>query len=561
MIMSRTKIIATIGPASFSQSVMKKMVKHGLSCVRINTAHVEPDYIGKVRKLVDSVNLIQGSHVSIMVDLKGPELRLSDFRSGDFSVKRGKEYTMSGINGNGDMKLNNDRVVETLETGTVVKVNDGKVVFKVTDKKSDMLILKALDTGSMRSHARVNIPGVELDLGNVTERDMEFIRASVKEDVEHYAMSFVQNRKDVTELEKILRSEGSNSGVVSKIETMAGYKNIRDISMASEMIMVARGDLGVELPLSEIGIAQKKIIAETHRHGIPTILATQILESMVTSPEPTRAEILDITNAVFDSADILMLSEESAIGKYPAESVMYLRSASEFAEGSLKNETEPEDFLGNKVAFSIARAAKATVSLTSADGIIAFTKNGNTARMLSALRPEKDIFAVVTSHRLARRLNLYYAVRPITIPESFATSTDLAQLIKYLSENKNFSKGRRFVTLSGLPYFLYGGTNDMRLVTMGEFIGRGYPTGKSISGSVSLNPEDRSDILIVNGSAYRDDYRIYKGIIFTGFPLQQDMEKMKEKNISVLSGAQFYRAIKNGENIFWDSATGIIISS
>lgn len=559
--MSRTKFIATIGPASFSQSVMKKMVKHGLSCVRINTAHVEPDYIGKVRKLVDAVNLIQGSHVSIMVDLKGPELRLSDFKNGNFSVRRGKEYTLSGTGGNGDMKLNNDRVLESLETGTVLKMNDGKVSFKVTDRKGDVLILKALDTGGMRSHARVNIPGVELDLGNVTERDMEFIRASVKEEVEHYAMSFVQNRKDVTELERILRSEGSNSGVVSKVETMAGYKNIREISLASEMVMVARGDLGVELPLSEIGIAQKKIIMECHRHGIPTILATQILESMVSSPEPTRAEILDITNAVFDSADILMLSEESAIGKYPAESVMFLRSASEFAENSLKNEIEPEDFQGNKVAYTIARAAKMTVTMTNADGIIAFTKNGNTARMLSALRPEKDIFAVVTSHRLARRLNLYYAVRPIIIPESFATTTDLAHLIKYLSENRNFSRGKRFVTLSGLPYFLYGGTNDMRLVTMGEFIGRGYPAGKSMSGTVSTQLEDRSDILIVNGSSYSDDYRIYKGIIFTGFPIQQDMEKMREKNISFLSGAQFYRTIKNGEKIFWDSATGIIISS
>lgn len=557
--MSKVKIIGTIGPASFSEDILKQMVRNGLSAVRINTAHVEPDYIEKVRKLVDGINADTGSHVGIMIDLKGPELRLTDLKGGSFQVIRNKRYLLSDGDGKGDLKINRAGIIEKLKPGHMVKMNDGLVTFEVAEEGKDSVLLEAVNDGVLRSRARINVPGVYLDLGTATDRDRDFIRAGVEQEIDFFAMSFVQTRDNVLDLEQIIRESGGINGVTSKIETMKGYSDIKDIVAVSEMIMVARGDLGVELPLKEIGIAQKKIIVESHRRGRPAILATQILESMVTSPEPTRAEVTDVTNAVFDNADVLMLSEEAAIGKYPAEAVRYLRDISEYALNSIGDLPEPEEFYGNEVAYSMAKAAKISSRMIDTDGIIAFTRSGNTARMLSALRPTPQIYAVVTSKPLARKINLLHGVVPVLIDRKHESSRDLNTIMEVLRSQDSFRVGKNFAVLSGLPYFLFGGTNDLRIVSMGGYAGRGYPRGKTVSGYVTHDPAGKADILIVNGDRFMEDYRKFKGIIFTGFPTHRDIMTAMESGMSVMSGAQFSRKLKENEKIMWDGDSGIII--
>lgn len=559
--MSIIKIIGTIGPASFSRDILTKMTRKGLSAVRINTAHVEPEYLARVRKLIDSVNTETGRHVGVMVDLKGPELRLLDLKTETISITKGRKYLLSGPSGTGDLKLNRDGIIERLRHGNVVKMNDGRVTFQADDPSGNTVELTALNDGSMRQRARINIPGVYLDLGSITERDLAFVKEGIKQEIEFFAMSFVQTRENVLDLEQTIRENGGSSGVVSKIETMRGYSDIRQIVEVSEMIMVARGDLGVELPLSEIGIAQKRIIVESHKRGRPAILATQILESMVSQPEPTRAEVSDVTNAVYDNADVLMLSEETAIGKYPVEAVGYLRDISNYALRSIGELPEPEEFYGNEVAYSISKAAKIASKTVGAEGIIAFTRSGNTARMLSALRPPVSIYAVVTSERLARRINLLHGVIPVTIPQEYENVRDLNELVDYLRKSESFDAGKRFVVLSGLPYFLFGGTNDLRIVSMGEYIGRGYPRGKSITGSVTTRPESGYDVIVLEGDSFTGKLENYKGIIFTGFPTHKVTLDLKERGISILTGAQFFREVKNGERITWDSKSGIITSA
>lgn len=557
--MSRVKIIGTVGPSSFSSRTLTGMARKGLSAVRINTAHVEPEYISSVRALVNSVNEKTGSYTGILVDLKGPELRMGEFRNNEFSVKSSGRYILSDHGGRGDLVLNREGIVEKLRSGDLVKMNDGKVTFRVTDASGETASLVALNEGTLRSKARVNIPGVYLDLGSVTDRDLSFIKSGIENDVEYFAMSFVQSRDNVIELEKRIRELGGLNGVTSKIETMKGYSSIRDIVKVSEMVMVARGDLGVELPLNEIGIAQKKIIVESHKRGRPAILATQILESMVSSPEPTRAEVLDVTNAVFDNADILMLSEETAIGKYPVEAVNFLNDISSYAVKSIRELPEPEEFYGNVVAYSVSRAAKVSSRTISANGIIAFTRSGNTARMLSSLRPGTDIFAVTTSEKLARRMNLLHGVVPVVLPESYSSGRDLDAVVQLLKDRKNFRAGRTFVAVSGLPYFLFGGTNDLRIITMGEHLGRGYPRGKPVSGTVTFSEENDADILIVNGSDLDEKHLKFRGIIFTGFPSHRSLEIARENGISVLTGAQLSADIKEGEKIMWNPGTGVIV--
>lgn len=557
--MSRVKIIGTVGPASFSIETLKKMARKGLSAVRINTAHVEPEYIEKTRKLVDSVNSRLDSHIGIMVDLKGPELRLGEFKNGEFNITQGKQYILSGPGESGDFSLNRKGIIEKLKHGDHIKLNDGRVSLRVIDVTSRGAKTTAVNSGSLRSRSRVNIPGIYLDLGSVTERDLKFVKAGIENSVEFFAMSFVQSRENVVELEKEIRDMGGTNGVTSKIETMKGYTDIREIVRVSEMIMVARGDLGVELPLNELGIAQKKIIVESHKRGRPAILATQILESMVSEPEPTRAEVSDVTNAVFDNADVLMLSEETAIGKYPVEAVSYLSNISSYALKSIRDLPEPEEFYGNGVSYSISRAAKISSRMIKAKGIIAFTRSGNTARMLSALRPGIDVYAIVTSDKLAAKMNMLHGVIPVVIPEKYESIRDMKEIINVLGDKETFSRGDTFVTLSGLPYYLFGGTNDLRVITMGEHLGRGYPRGKGIEGSITFKPGSEGDILIVEGSDFRKTYLKYRGIIFTGFPTHSDLEAIKEKGISILTGAQLSTPVKEGEKIMWSPDTGIII--
>lgn len=558
--MRSTKIIATIGPSSSNKSVLKELFRLGISTLRINTAHVSQGEIKRVKRVTDSINKEEGTHVGVMVDLKGPELRTSIFPDGIFQVAKGKKYKLSSDNKDSDILLNNSVVFERIRENDVVLMSDGFVRFRVTESDDDSALVIALNSGVLRDRSRVNIPGRFLELGTVTDRDVIFIDEGLRAGAEFFALSFVQSRKNVEELQKIILEKGGNSETVSKIETKNGLQNIKEIARSSGFVMVARGDLGVELPLKEVSLAQKKIILESHNEGIPTIVATQILESMVNNSSPTRAEVSDITNAILDNADALMLSEETAIGKHPIEAVKYLADISDYVEHHIVNFSEPGAFYGNRVAFSISMASKVISKEIDADGILVFTKSGNTARMISSMRPTAPIYAAVTSDSFARKLNLLRGVTPIVLPSKFSKSNDLLAAIEYISSTNLFSKKARLVVTSGEPYFLFGGTNDVRVVAMGKFCGRGYPTGKTVEGIITKSVEGKGEILLAD-SVEVDVTTVakkFKAIIFTTNITIELREKLASYGMTVLINTSIALTIKEGQLVSIDGETGVI---
>ncbi len=554
--MSDTKIVVTVGPACEEEIVLKKLFVNGLSAVRINTAHAEKGYITKIKSRVDTLNKELNTFVGVIVDLKGPELRTVD--TDGYLISAGSKYELSNKTKKGEsIQINFPNILEGLDVGDNILMSDGKFRFQVVSKSSNGIFVKALDSGMIRDKSRVNVPGKYLDLGVLTDKDELFLKESINANVDFFALSFVQKKENVEELQKIVMENHGDQAIISKIETKSGLRNLNDIVKVSDFIMVARGDLGVELPLEEIGLIQKKIISESHKYGVPTIVATQMLESMVNASSPTRAEVSDITNAILDNTDAVMLSEETAIGKFPEQAVLYLKKILDFVETKTLKFDEPAEFLGNRVAYSISKASKIIAEEIEADGIVAFTRSGNTARMISAVRPGVPIYSVITDQGLARRINLLRGIKPLLVSDKqdFESSEYIAELERVY----RIKKGSRLVVTSGAPYFKYGGTNDVMIITAGEFLGRGYPAGRSVKGLVSTDKKS-GDILFVDYEIdeIQKHFKNFKGIIFTKPVNHRIMDEIEKLGITAVYNTKILKKIKEKDTVFIDGYTGII---
>ncbi|KQB34385.1 pyruvate kinase [Acidiplasma cupricumulans] len=554
--MPKTKIVATIGPASFNENILKNMARKGLSVIRINTAHIEPGYILSVSKLLNKINSDLNTKIGIMVDLKGPELRTGLFKSGYINIEAGKNYVISSANTNADITLNHD-ITKYIDEETVIAINDGKIHFKVLSVKDNDITTTALDSGIIHDTSRVNIPGRYIDLGTITERDKIFIGEGIKSGATFYALSFVQQKENVYDLQDYIYESGSSASIVSKIETKKGYDNIESIVNASDFIMVARGDLGVELPLKEVAMAQKKIIMESHRKAVPTIVATQMLESMVNADSPTRAEVSDVTNAILDDTDALMLSEETAIGKYPVEAVSYLSDISEFVESHKLSFSEPETIFTDRLAFSISLGLRRIVEGVDINSIIALTKSGHTARIISSIRPEQDIYAVVTSENLAKALNLLRGVIPVVVPKNYVNSNNIYDIINELSSKNILRAGQKTIVISGSPSLIFGGTNDIKVLNIGAFLGRGYAVGKSIKGKINTG-NGSGNILIADSYDKNAEYTKFDAVIFRSCVSERIKDYFINNNITLVYNTEFSSNIIPDMEINVDSDTGII---
>ncbi len=558
--MSGVKIIATVGPACDSPGVIEAMARAGISSLRINTAHIEAGYIGKICEIARGVNRKLGMHISVMVDLKGPELRTGDFPGGTMKFSEGELYRLGG-NGGDSVAINSPDVLETLSEGDSIVMGDGAVRFEVEAGERESVLVKALNSGTLRDRSRVNVPGKLLSLGTLTERDRTFVAEAASEGADFFALSFVQQKEDVFRLNELLLETGSSAEIVSKIETQNGLNGIRSISSVSDWVMVARGDLGVEIPLHEVAMAQKEIIREAHRFGVPTVVATQMLESMISTASPTRAEVSDVTNAILDNADAVMLSGETAIGKHPVESVRYMREICDYVESSGEHLPEPSEFLGNRIAFSIARASRDMAEEIHAGAILAFTKSGSTARMLSAVRPGHRIYAAVTDAGLARRLSLLKGVDPVIIPGELSESRTLNEAMDFLNSSGIFRLGQRIVVTSGSPYFLFGGTNDIRVITSGSFLGRGYPAGPSLKGRVTMNTPGDGDIVLLTSLKDVKAVSGFSGIILQGRVNAGTADALRDSGKTVLFSARFIQLPGEGDEIYIDAETGVVLGS
>ena len=548
-----TKIVATFGPACRDEKVMLEMVKNGVSCFRLNTAHSTPEELDYLVSVREKFRRDYGRTVALMVDLKGPELR-AILKEDSLEIKEGQEYTVSETTAS-QIRIAVKGIIKILVPGDHVLFMDGKVSTVVKASAGDQCTIVAENSGNLRNNARMNVPGRYIPLGILQDRDRMYLDLSIKNGIEFVALSFVQNRDEIDSVHDLIVQQNGDTRIVAKIETQQAMNNLQGIILASDSLMVARGDLGVEMPLHEVTVSQKRIIRESHSYGVSTIVATQMLESMVENESATRAEISDVTNAIMDDADALMLSEETAIGKYPLQAVKTLRETALFVEQNSPPYPEPENFYGSRITYSMARAARVIAGESRAHRIVAVTGTGNTARMLSSVRPGCEIIGVTASTITAGQINILRSVTPYLL-ENPGTDMTPVQIINELLSSNVLIKGERIVFVSGNQRYLFSGTSRVSLLNVGVPVGRGYPEGKSYSGKAG-----KGGVFIGSWSDLSSDKKWienYEAFVIRGRLERKILAMIRDAGKTLISNAIVFEEPPVGTELFIDAEIGSI---
>ncbi len=431
--MRKTKIVGTLGPASDSKEMLAKLVDAGLDVARLNLSHGDYEDHGKKIELIREVEDDTGKTIGIMMDTRGPEIRLGVLKEGNVLLKSGEEITLTTDEVEGDascVSISYKGITNDVEIGSVILVDDGLLEFKVTEINEKSIKCRVVNGGMLGSRKGVNIPGASLTLPALTDTDKEYIRFGIKMEINFIAASFVRKARDVLAIRAFLDNQGARGiYIIAKIENQEGVDNIDEIIEVADSIMIARGDLGVEIPPEQVPVIQKMLIRKCNEAGKPVITATQMLDSMIRNPRPTRAEASDVANAIFDGTDAIMLSGESAIGKYPIESVDTMDTIAREIEGSaFYQEIMYKTALKNKAKSStITEAMSFATCKTAMDigakCIISATSNGTTARMVSKFRPNTQIVAVTNNKFVKHFLTLCWGIYPLQLAVE-STGTD-----------------------------------------------------------------------------------------------------------------------------------------
>lgn len=417
----KTKIIATVGPSSIKYSTMKEMVEAGMDVVRINFSHATDESRERILKNVKKLRKDLRVPLPIMIDTRGPELRVKKFKNDKVDIVKNQLFYFIAKECLGDenkVSLNMPEVVSSIKVGNKILANDGLIEFKVLEVNNQYIKTKALNSGVLSNNKSLFIPNVQLKVDYLNKQDMYDILWAIKNDVELIAISFVNSAKDVLYVKKFIEKYGGNMKIISKIESAYGVKNLQEIMQVSDGIMVARGDLGVELAMEKLPAVQKRIIEQANEFGLPVITATEMLESMTNSPRPTRAEVSDVANAVYDGTSAVMLSGETASGLYPVQSVAMMEKIIIETEQNLDyakmfaGVTAQGDNLVNSIAHSAVDASFAE----KAKSIIAFTTGGETAQLISRFHPKAEILAATPNEQTYRQMALLWNVKPMISP-------------------------------------------------------------------------------------------------------------------------------------------------
>ncbi len=490
--MNSTKIVATIGPASESEETLKHMILNGLNVARLNFSHGTHEEhqvrIDRIKKVSQEL----GIPVAIMLDTKGPEIRIGRFREGPIRIEQGQKFILTTDDILGDQNMvsvSYDGIINDVELGGRLLIDDGLVEFEIVNIFSNSIELKAINSGELSDRKGVNIPGAKIKLPTLTEQDISDIKFGIKNDVDFLAASFIRNRNDVLSIRKILEeNDGYQISIISKIENQEGLDNLDDILAVSDGIMVARGDLGVEIPPQNIPHVQKEIIKKCNFANKVVITATQMLDSMTRNPRPTRAEVMDVANSILDGTSAVMLSGESAAGKYPVESIKMMRSISISTEESPEYERMQRDRVDiNRITVTNA-IAEATYSIAKdlhAAAIISATSSGQTARALSKFKPRQPIIAITDDERVERKLTMEWGVFPVIIKE-IDNANELFKAGIEKCKDIYFKEGDLVVLTAGIPFSKSGSTNLLRveviakMMTKGMGIGSGKITGRAV---------------------------------------------------------------------------------
>ncbi len=510
--MRKTKIICTIGPSSNDADILLKMIQGGMNVARFNFSHGSyEEHKTRIETVRQAARLAKQT-VAIMLDTKGAEIRTGLLQDHQVMLEAGQTFilTTRNITGNQqEVEISYKDLVRQLQPGNIILLSDGLIHLQVEELSTEDIICKVIHGGVLGEKKGVNIPGVRIDLPFLTEKDEEDILFGIGNDVDFIAASFVRDALDVLQIKRILEHNNADIGIVAKIESQEGVNNISRIIKVADGVMVARGDLGVEIPFEEVPLVQKKLIEKCGQAGKMVIIATQMLDSMMNSPRPTRAEVSDVAHAIFDGADAIMLSGETAGGKYPLESVIAMDKIARKAQEVLPYQEmlHRRRMQGKEsITDAISYATCATAMNLGVSAIISSTRSGHTARMVAKYRPQTNIVAVTPSEKVLQKLALVWGVNPVLAKQTQATDDLLSEAVRVTLKQGYIENGDVVILTAGIPASSSGETNFMKVHVVSEILVQGMGIGEAICGRVKiilqaqdLHQVEAGDILVVKG--------------------------------------------------------------
>ena len=462
---THTKILATIGPSTASEEMIEKLVLSGVDAFRFNFSHGTHAEHAERLKIVRALSEKYGRHLTVVADLQGPKLRIGTFKTDKVLLQKGQKFVLDMLDENGDetrVQLPHKEIFDVLKAGDKLLLNDGNIELEVLSNENQVAQTVVKVGGYLSAHKGVNLPNVKLPISAITQKDKKDLEFALNLGVDWVCLSFVQSVEDVRMARNLI---GDKAWIISKLEKPSAIDELEDIVKESDGIMVARGDLGVECPIQTVPVLQKRIVKTCRKYGRPVIVATQMLESMIVNPTPTRAEVSDVANAVFDGADAVMLSAETAAGSYPAEAVAMMHQIITQVEGdaSYYSRVQQDKDLSDcdDMADAITYAAsEMTNILPNMAGVVTYSATGFTTFSMARERPAKPIIAITLSIEVARRLGLVWGVRAFFNPEVFNDITKLQDTaLQVARDAKVGQKGEYLVVTAGYPIGVRGMTN------------------------------------------------------------------------------------------------------
>ncbi|WP_080874923.1 pyruvate kinase [Oceanobacillus timonensis] len=486
--MRNTKIVCTIGPASESVERLEQLIDAGMNVARLNFSHGDYDEHGARINNIREAAANKNRTVAILLDTKGPEIRTGSFKEGRADIVQGENVivSMDEVEGTAEkFSVTYDGLINDVHAGSKILLDDGLIELEVQEINTDSgeISTVALNSGEIKNKKGVNVPNVSVNLPGITEKDTNDIIFGIEQGIDFIAASFVRRPSDVLEIKEVLENHGAEHiKIIPKIENQEGVDNIDSILEVSDGLMVARGDLGVEIPAEDVPLVQKKLIKQCNTAGKPVITATQMLDSMQRNPRPTRAEASDVANAIFDGTDAIMLSGETAAGAYPVESVQTMSNIALKAESGLNHKVILEERSKN-VDMEIREAITQSVSHTAYNlnigTIVAPTESGSTARMMSKYRPKATIIAVTVDESVNRQLALVWGVHAVMGTPTKSTDEMLEVSVKRGLEAGVCKRGDTVLVVAGIPAGEKGTTNLMKVHVIGDVIAKGQGVGRS----------------------------------------------------------------------------------
>ncbi|MFB4163003.1 pyruvate kinase [Alteribacillus sp. JSM 102045] len=530
--MRKTKIVCTIGPASESPETLKQLMEAGMNVARLNFSHGDYEEhkarIDTIRKTAKEI----GKTVAILLDTKGPEIRTHSMQGGAINLEKGQELLISSEEVEGTpekISVTYPGLAEDLEPGNKILLDDGLIELEVLEIIGKDVKTKVLNNGELKNKKGVNLPNVKVNLPGITDKDAADIEFGIKQEVDFIAASFVRRTSDVLEIRELLeKHQAEDIQIIPKIENQEGIENIEEILEVSDGLMVARGDLGVEIPPEEVPLAQKNLIKKCNTLAKPVITATQMLDSMQRNPRPTRAEASDVANAIFDGTDAIMLSGETAAGDYPVEAVQTMSNIAKKAESALKYEnilSQRTKESSKSITNSISQSVSHTAHNLDASAILTATESGYTAKIVSKYRPESPIIAVTSNEKVLRKLSLVWGVTPLLGTAAQTTDEMLDITVRESLKAELVQHGDLVVITAGVPVGETGTTNIMKVHVIGEVIGKGQGIGrKTAAGRV-----------VIARSAEEANEKMEEGKILVTYSTDKDMIPAFEKAAAVIT--------------------------